>query len=119
MQQTCRQCSAGFEITDEDLSFYDKVSPVFNGKKELIPPPTLCPDCRDQRRLAQMNRIYLYRRKSSATNKDIISIYSPEKALIVYENEIWFGDSWDPLDYGQTPDFSKPIFVQLQSLLHA
>lgn len=24
----CRQCSAGFEITPDDLAFYDKVSPV-------------------------------------------------------------------------------------------
>ncbi len=36
MQKNCKQCSEQFEITDEDLKFYDKVSPVFNGKKYLF-----------------------------------------------------------------------------------
>lgn len=97
MQKNCRQCQIASEITKADLAFLDKVSPEFAGKKFAVPPPTLCADCRTQRRLAQMNRTNLHRRTSSATDKEIISIYSPEKTIPVYENEEWFGDKWDPL----------------------
>jgi len=75
MNKTCRQCSHSFETTEEDLKFYDKVSPVFNGKKYLIPPPTLCPDCRQQRRLAFRNEHSLYTRNCDATKTRLISMY--------------------------------------------
>jgi len=48
MQKTCKNCSQNFKITcpndsvgraDKDLKFYEKVSPKFNNKKYLIPPP--------------------------------------------------------------------------------
>jgi len=29
-EKTCRKCSALFHITDKDLKFYEKISPVFN-----------------------------------------------------------------------------------------
>ena len=64
-----------------------------------------------------MNRTHLYRRKSSFTGKDIISIYSPDKDLKVYENEIWWSDQWDPLEYGRDVDLTKPIFSQLTALV--
>jgi Zn ribbon nucleic-acid-binding protein len=47
----CTKCSSKFEITDKDLEFYDKVSPIFNDEKYSIPAPTLCPKCRQIRRL--------------------------------------------------------------------
>ena len=77
MNRSCTQCSAPFEITEEDLKFYDAISPVFVGVKQSIPPPTLCPDCRQQRRLAMRNSSNLYHRKSDLSGKQIISIYSP------------------------------------------
>ena len=48
--KTCRHCGAAFPITDADLGFYDKVSPVISGKKFAIPAPTLPPDCMVQYR---------------------------------------------------------------------
>ena len=27
--KTCKHCSCNFEVTDKDLEFYEKVSPVF------------------------------------------------------------------------------------------
>jgi len=71
-----------------------------NGKvKYLILSPTLCPDCRQQRRLAFRNERNLYKRKCSATGEDIISIYSPDKPYRVYNQEFWWSDKWNPLDY--------------------
>ncbi len=115
----CKQCSATFEVTKEDLAFYDKISPVFGGKKYAVPPPTLCPDCRMQRRLAWRNEKRLYHRKCDMTGKQIISIYAQDKPYTVYEHREWYSDKWDPLSYGKDVDFGRPFFPQFDELLHA
>ena len=51
----CRLSGCEFFVTDKDLEFYDKISPVFAGKKYVLPSPTLCPDERIRRRLAWRN----------------------------------------------------------------
>jgi len=116
MQKTCSQCSASFEITDGDLAFYEKVSPVIGGKKFLIPPPTLCPDCRQQRRLGFRNERRLYRRKCDFTGKPIIALFAPDAPYPVYGHASWYSDAWDPLEYGREFDFSTPFFDQLDAL---
>ncbi|NUJ98067.1 hypothetical protein HGA92_04755 [Candidatus Gracilibacteria bacterium] len=130
----CKHCGASFDITDKDLEFYEKVSPVFpnpgvsfstpglklleNGKiKYLIPPPTLCPDCRQQRRLSFRNERKLYKRKCDFSGKDIISIYSPDKPYKVYHQGAWWSDGWDALNYGRNFDFSKSFFEQFGYLM--
>lgn len=113
---TCSQCNAPFEITEDDLKFYDKVSPVFGGKKYLIPPPLFCPDCRSQRRHARFNYEHIYRRTSSKTGKDIVSALSADKPYKVYEPSEWWGDSWDAFTYGREFDFSRQFFEQFHDL---
>ena len=116
MQKTCAQCPASFEITAEDLAFYEKVSPVFGGKKLLIPPPTLCPDCRQQRRLSWRNERNLCRRTCDLCKKEVVSIYRPPTPFPVYCNECWWGDTWDALHSGKNFDFSRPFFEQFKKL---
>jgi hypothetical protein len=36
-RKTCRHCSCPFNITDKDLEFYEKVSPVFKNRNNVIP----------------------------------------------------------------------------------
>lgn len=119
MTHDCTHCGQAFEITEDDLAFYDEVSPVFNGKKELLPPPMLCYFCRQQRRLSWRNEKRLYHRKCDKTGKQILSIYSPDKPFTVYELKEWYGDGWDPLSYGRDIDFSRPFFEQFDALHHA
>ncbi len=119
MQQACRQCQSAFEITQDDLAFYDKVSPVFNGKKELIPPPTLCPDCRLQRRLAFRNEFKLHRSTCGLCKKSMISSFPSDSRFPVYCNDCWWSDSLDPFAYGRDFDFSRPFLEQFQELLNA
>ena len=119
MQRICKNCSQFFEITQDDLSFYDRVSPIFKGKKYPIPPPTLCPACRTQRRYSLRNERNLYRRTCDATGKPIISVYSPEKPYKIYEADAWWGDSWDGLNFGKDVDFTRPIFEQMNEILLA
>ncbi len=109
-QHQCKQCSKTFKITAEDFIFYDKIK---------VPTPTLCPDCRMQRRLTWRNERFYYQRTCSKTKKPIISIYSPDGPVQqVYDNEIWFSDTWDALDYGQAIDFSRPFFPQYFELYY-
>ena len=117
MQKNCKYCSVQFEITQDDLDYYDKVSPSFNWKKYSIPSPTHCPNCRQQRRLAWRNENKLYKRKCDMTWEDIVSIYSPDKPNKIYKRSEWWSDKWDPIDYWINFDFNKNFFKQFKQLL--
>ena len=117
MNVPCRHCHSPFEISEADLAFYAKVSPVIAGKTYAIPPPTLCPDCRQQRRLSFRNERNLYKNTCSFSGKTIVSAYSPDKERPVYENEIWWSDRWDALKSGQEFSTDKPFFAQMKHLL--
>jgi hypothetical protein len=62
------------------------------------------------------NERSLYKRKCDATSKDIISIYSPDKQLKVYDQKYWWSDEWDSAVYSKNYDFKKPFFYQLKEL---
>ncbi|MEI8092505.1 MAG: hypothetical protein WCG98_10545 [bacterium] len=114
--KTCKQCQTSFVITDKDMEFYDKLSPVLEGKKYLIPPPTLCPVCRHQRRLAWRNERTLYKRKCNFSGETIISMYHEDCPFPVYAADVWLSDQWDAKSYGQDFDFSKGFFEQFHLL---
>src|SRR5688572_7762969 len=99
--RTCAKCKADFQIQAEDFEFYKKIS---------VPAPTWCPDCRMQRRMSFRNERGLHRRKCDATGKDIVSIYRPDAPCTVYSHDYWWSDAWDPMQYGQEYDFSRPFF---------
>ena len=105
--KVCAQCQSSFEVRSEDRGFYRKMN---------VPEPTLCPSCRQQRRACFRNELRLYRRKCDLTGKEVISIYRPETEVIAYSPEVWWGDSWNPLEYGQEFDFSRPFFEQFAEL---
>ena len=105
--QNCKQCNTGFEITAKDRQFYGKIS---------VPEPTLCPDCRQQRRLAHQNQINLYKRKCDATGEDIISVFAPGGPIKVYGQPYWWSDKWDAMDFGRDFDFNRPFFEQWHEL---
>ncbi|MFH1670933.1 MAG: hypothetical protein ABIA92_05120 [Patescibacteria group bacterium] len=116
MEKTCTSCGSSFEITSRDEKFFESVSPTFNNKTELISPPTLCTDCRLQRRLAHRNEKSLYNRKCDLTGKEIISIHPPDNGYVIYEKNEWWGDKWDPFEYGRDFDFSRTFFEQFKEL---
>ncbi len=119
MQKTCAHewCKKSFEITNDDLAFYEKVSPVFSGKKKLIPAPTLCPECRMQRRMLWRNERTIYRRKCDLCSKMIIAQYPANAGYIVYCNDCYWGDRWSAIDFGQTFETSRTFFAQFADLL--
>ncbi len=116
MQKICANSGKSFEITDDDLRFYDRISPVINGKKYPVPPPTLSPEERMRRRLSFRNERVLYKRKCDLSGKSIISIHALDSTYPVYAKDVWWSDSWDPLSYGMDFNFSRPFFEQFLEL---
>ena len=104
----CQNCHGSFVIEPEDFGFYEKIK---------VPPPTWCPKCRARRRFMWRSENALYWRKSDYSDKLIFSGFSPKSSVKVYENEVWFSDKWDPLEYGQEYDFSRPFLDQFSDLL--
>ncbi len=115
--KNCKQCSHNFSVTDEDRTFYNKISPKFDDKTYSIPEPSLCPDCRQQRRLTFRNERTLYNRNDDLTGKQIVSLYSSDKPNKVYNTHDWWSDKWDPKDHGRDFDFGRPFFEQFQELM--
>jgi hypothetical protein len=107
--KNCKNCAKDFSIEPDDFSFYEKIK---------VPPPTWCPECRQQRRYAWRNERTLYRRNCDLCGKSTVTIYSPNKAFKVYCNECWWGDGWDSASYGRDFDFSRPFFEQFAELQH-
>ncbi len=103
-----KQCSAEYEGAPDDKRILDMFK---------MPDPTMCFDCRNQRRLAFYNRRKLYKRKCDLTGEDIISVMSPDKPFKIYNVRDWFSDKWDPLEYGREFDFNRPFFEQFRELM--
>ncbi len=115
-QQRCRKSGKIFLVTEDDLEFYKKISPVFGGKSYNIPTPTLSPELRAMRRLAWGNSNYFYHRNCSKSGKPIISAYPASAPYPVYALDIWWGDEWEPLASGLEFDFERPFFDQFKEL---
>ena len=98
-KKICRISGQEFFVTDKDLEFYEKISPVFAGNKYLIPSPTLCPDERQRRRLAFRNERNFYHRKCNLSGKQFISMYDSNSPYTVYEPQSWYSDEWDRMKY--------------------
>ncbi len=118
-RKECPNCGQEFAITDKDLEFYSKISPIFNGTRYEIPAPTLCPDCRQQRRLARRNERKLYKRKCDLTWKTMLTCYHPDTKYKIYEQKEWRTDKWNAMDYGRDFDFTRTFFEQFAELVSA
>ncbi len=106
--RNCQNCKNEFIIEPEDFSFYEKIQ---------VPPPTFCPECRIIRRMVWRNERSLYKRRCTKTGKDMITMFHPDTDVVVYNHDVWWGDTWEPTDYGQEYDFTKPFFEQFKELL--
>ncbi len=116
MQKICNDCGQQFNVFDEDIELYKKVSPVFNGQKYLIPVPEICPYCRFISKGVFRNEHTYYRTKSSFSGKSLISVYAPDRDCKVFSYDEWWSDKWNPLDYGKDFDFNRGFFEQFAEL---
>ncbi|MEX2052500.1 MAG: hypothetical protein WD991_02290 [Candidatus Paceibacterota bacterium] len=107
-RKNCQNCKHEFTIESEDFGFYQKIK---------VPPPTFCPLCRARRRLVWRNERSLHHNICAFSGAPIVSMFSPETGLTVYDRDIWWSDKWDPFDYGMDYDFSRPFFDQFKELM--
>ncbi|OGY85551.1 MAG: hypothetical protein A2233_03130 [Candidatus Kerfeldbacteria bacterium RIFOXYA2_FULL_38_24] len=105
--KNCQNCKKEFIVAPEDFAFYEKVQ---------VPAPTWCPECRTRRRLAWRNERSLYRRKCEKTGKEIFSMFHPSASVVVVDNDYWWGDSWDGIEYGKEIDWDRPLLEQFKEL---
>ncbi|HTE48790.1 MAG TPA: hypothetical protein VK675_02705 [Candidatus Paceibacterota bacterium] len=108
--KNCQNCKKDFTIEPDDFGFYEKIK---------VPPPTFCPECRLQRRLAWRNEKSLYNRECGLCKKKIISVYNDNLNNTVYCDVCWWSDEWDAGKYEMQIDFSKPFLNQLFELFHS
>jgi len=108
--RNCQNCKKDFIIEPDDLLFYEKIK---------VPVPTFCMFCRLQRRMTYRNERTLYKRKCDANNhsESIISMYSPECKIPVYDSKYWNGDEWDAINFGIKYDFSVPFFETFKKMI--
>jgi hypothetical protein len=111
MKKDCTNCGENFEVFERDAEFY---------KKFGVPTPDICFHCRLQRRLAFRNEYNLYKDKCDLCGDNTISIFSPDKTTpSVYCVKCYWGDNWDPMDYGMDFDFNRPFFEQIKNLYNS
>ncbi|MFA6520233.1 MAG: hypothetical protein WCT44_01345 [Candidatus Paceibacterota bacterium] len=103
----CQNCRGDFVIDSEDFNFYEKMQ---------VPPPTFCPLCRAQRRLAFRNERRLFKVKDAFSGKEIFSTYPAESDRKIITRETWLGDTWDAMEYGQNYDPLRSFWEQLHEL---
>ncbi len=113
----CRQCLDSFETTPDEESQRRLVAVKVGSQEFPIPEPSLCPLCRLQQRMVWRAELHLYKRKSSRSNRDIISYYPPEIPHKIYHREEFWSDDWNALDYGRDFDFTRPFFEQFSELM--
>lgn len=105
----CGQCGCDFEIFKEDIEFYNKLR---------VPPPTLCPDCRKQRRLAFSNFTTFYTNNCSAPDhgEQLISLIPNVSKFEIYDHDFWWSDEWGAHQTQQEYDLNKAFFEQVKNL---
>ncbi len=114
--RTCRQkgaskfCEEEFEIIAKDIEFLTMLR---------VPPPTLCPTCRRQKRFSFVNRCYFYKRPNNAPGAGgipMISNVPPNSPFVVYDLEYYRSPNWDPGTYAVAYDENSLFFKQFMDL---
>jgi len=106
----CRECNKKFEVQAEDINFY---------KMFRVPPPTMCPKCRQIQRFGFLMRVPKFFKRPCVApghTEDIVTIFPPSSPHKIYDNHYWYSDSWDPVSYGRSYNFNQKFFDQFRDL---
>jgi len=109
-ERVCLECNKKFQIENEDINFYRMLR---------VPPPTLCPKCRQIRRLGMLMRVpKFFKRTCDAPGhtESIITIFPPSSPHKVYDTDYWWSDGWDVASYGRPYDSNRKFFDQFKDL---
>ncbi len=108
-KRICKECAAEFDIFAEDIEFY---------KMLRVPPPTLCPLCRQQRRFGhRVHFLPIFYKKTCVApghTEKIITYHAESNPVKVYDDTYYHSDQWDAVSFGKGYDFSRLFFEQWQ-----
>ena len=107
MDLICSITGKKFSLREKDLAFY---------KRMEVSVPSIHPDEILRKIMACRNEWKLYKRTCDKTKETMISAYRAKTPFPVYKNEVWWGDSWDGLDYGQAYNLESGFFEQFLAL---
>ncbi len=105
-KRKCRECDGEFEIMMEDINFY---------KKLQVPPPTLCPQCRMQRRMSHRVILPIFYKKTCSApghSEKVISFYSEKNPVKIYDDKYFISNEWTASDFTWDYDAEKSFFEQ-------
>src|SRR3989344_7799576 len=106
-KKICVDCKKEFIIDSGDLILYEKIG---------LNIPDQCFECRVKQHFA-FSVFGKFRKGISAFSGESLITVLPEKARYpIYKSHEWWGDGWDPMEYGCDYDPSKPFFDQLKDL---
>jgi len=108
MQMVCSKRS--YKITVVTVKFY---------KMLRVPPPKMCPKCRQIRRLGLLMRMpKFFKRPCNAPghSENIVTVFPPSSPHKIYDVPYWQSDAWDPVSYGRQYDPSRKFFGQFKDL---
>lgn len=103
-EKKCEKCSVVFKIEEDDINFFRMLR---------VPPPKLCPTCRQKRRLGHLMRVpKFYKKKCNAHGhlEEVISIFPPDSPHRIYDFSYYHSDAWDATLYGIDYDSTSSFF---------
>ncbi|QQR83285.1 hypothetical protein IPJ72_05805 [Candidatus Peregrinibacteria bacterium] len=103
----CKNCQSSFTLNADDQRVLDKFK---------VPASKLCSNCRKQRLMAFRNEMNFHKTQCGLTGKPILTHFPPDRGYTIYSSEAFYGDQWDPCDFGRDIDFNRPFFDQVQEL---
>lgn len=104
----CQVTGKEFTVTPEDFEFYERIG---------VPAPTFSPEERMRRRMSFLNDRNFYKRTCNMCKQNCVSLFPQDAPVPVYCPKCWWSDAWDPVEYGQEYNFSKPFFEQFAQLM--
>lgn len=107
MDFTCSVTGTPFQISQKEQELVEGMG---------FPLMPICHEERMRNLMATRNEWKLYHRTCDKTGDKILSAYPDDSPYTVYRNDIWWGDSWEALDYGRDFDFNRPFFEQFFDL---
>ena len=103
----CSQCGADFIYFPGEEEVYARFQ---------VPLSTICPDCRQWRRMAFRNEKKLFRKKSVLSGKSVISLLPDDSPFEIVDQDEWWSDEFDATQYARDFDFDRPFFEQFREL---
>ncbi len=105
--KVCQNCHQSFTLIPNDFEIF---------KKMEVDAPSLCADCGVGRMMALRNERVLYKGVCAKCSKSTLSLYAPGNPYTIYCHDCWWSDGWDPGEYAQDYDSSRPLFDQFKEL---